>query len=179
QITPSLVVVARPFDHQAFLKSKEKGIKCLSMKDWRWKRPDIKTTNLLPAVLSKQEACDQGFDDVIWFDDDGFVTEATASNVWIIKNGILITRPASGAILGGITRLRLIELAKNLGYEVKEECFTLKDIYDSEEAFLSSSNICALPINSVDRNTLKNAPNFNHVLGLQRAYEEFCAYLNV
>ncbi len=94
----------------------------------RWARCDIKSTNLLAAVLAKEEAKEAGADEALFLDPEGVVREGGSSNVFAVLNGVIRTHPLSNRILGGITRLHVIEIARELGYTVEERAFSLADI---------------------------------------------------
>lgn len=113
---------------------------CLqSFEDKRWGLCDIKTTQLLYASLTKTEATKSGKDDSL-FVKNGFVTEASSANFYIInKQNQLITRQLDGSILPGITRALLLKIARNLNIEVIEQKFTLEDAQNAKEAFISSA----------------------------------------
>ena len=87
----------------------DKGIKVKTTEDLRWKRVDIKTLNLLPPVLAKQTAIENKCDEAWMIDKQGFITEGSSSNAWILIKDKLITTPATNAILKGITRTSLIK----------------------------------------------------------------------
>ncbi len=111
--TPAtLVAFAQTADRAAAEAKAQAGIKVISMPDIRWKRPDIKSTSLLPNVLAKQQARDAGAYEAWLVDEQGFVTEGASSNAWIVNaEGVLVTRPADSSILRGITRTRVLEMA--------------------------------------------------------------------
>lgn len=149
---PVLVVYSRYFHQENFMNSKFEGVKVISKKDPRWSRPDIKSVSLLPNILSKQEALDQNAYDVIFLDSNGYVTESSSSNVWIVNNkNELQTHPPSSKILTGITRNRIISIAHQSGISICEEPFTLENLYNAQEAFLSSSVGGIIPIAQVDQ----------------------------
>ena len=106
--TPAtLVAFAQKTDRAAAEAKAQAGIKVISMPDIRWKRPDIKSTSLLPNVLAKQQAREAGAYEAWLVDEEGFVTEGASSNAWIVNaEGVLVTRPADSSILRGITRTR-------------------------------------------------------------------------
>ena len=117
------------------------GISVISTPDIRWKRRDIKSISLLPNVLGKQKAVDLGAQEAWFLDEGGYVTEGTATNAWIItKDGELITRETGKHILNGITRLSILEVAKEKGVPLFERAFTIKEAQEAREAFISSSN---------------------------------------
>ena len=100
------------------------------MPDIRWKRPDIKTVSLLPNALAKQQAKEAGAAEAWLVGADGFVTEGASSNAWIVDGeGTLITHPADSSILAGITRARVLELAKAQKISVVERAFTVAETY--------------------------------------------------
>ena len=138
--TSSLVVttVKRPPINKIDLLA---GISVISIPDTRWKRRDIKSVSLLPNVLGKQQAIEVGAQEAWFIDNDGFVTEGTATNAWIVaKGGELITRDISENIFNGITRLALLEAAREKGVSLVERPFTIAEAIDARDAFISSSN---------------------------------------
>lgn len=96
--------------------------------DLRWVRCDIKSTNLLAAVLAKEEAREAGADEALFVGPDGVVREGGSSNVFAVLEGVLRTHPLTNRILAGITRLHALRLARNLGIPVEEREFALADI---------------------------------------------------
>jgi len=119
------------------------------IEDIRWLRCDIKTLNLLGAVLVKQYAKDAGAQDCI-LHRNGIVTECSSSNVFAVKNGALYTHPANHLILHGITRQIVIELARENGIPVHEEAFTTDFLKQADELFLTSTTAEIMPFISVD-----------------------------
>jgi len=132
------------------------GIKAMTHDDIRWQRCDIKTVNLLASTLINQTAKDNGFDDAIYIRNN-FITEATYANIFIVdsKNN-LITPPADNHILCGITRNRLIEIAKKININVIEKKFTIDELLSSQEVFLTSSSLIIRPINQIDKKIIRN-----------------------
>lgn len=129
----------------------ETGVALRSVKDYRWGRCDLKTLNLLPNVLERQRAMDLGFYDSVFISRGGIVREATSSNIYIRKGNKLYTHPLNRRILSGITRLKVNEIAKRLGYEVVEKPFRLRALYNADEVFITSTSIEVLPVNRVDK----------------------------
>ena len=126
-----------------------KGEKAITYKDLRWKRRDIKTVSLLANVLAKKEAVRKKAYEAILID-NGKITEATASNVWIVKNNKLITHPSNTDILKGITRETVKKLIKKNKLNLKETSFTIKELYNADEVFITSSSSFVTPIIKVD-----------------------------
>jgi D-alanine transaminase len=125
------------------------GVKAISIPDIRWARRDIKTVMLLASVLGKQAAYEQGANEA-WMVEDGFVTEGTSSNAYIVKDGKVITRGLSNDILAGCTRRSLFRLAKEHGIEIEERRFTMDEAYAADEAFLTSASQFVMPIVDID-----------------------------
>ena len=126
-----------------------KGVKAITYKDLRWKRRDIKTVSLLANVLAKKEAVRKKAYEAILID-NGKITEATASNVWIVKNNKLITHPSNTDILKGITRETVKKLIKKNKLNLKETSFTKKELYNADEVFITSASSFVTPIIKVD-----------------------------
>ncbi len=149
KIKPLLsIIVTKKFNN---LNSNLKGVKAITLDDNRWLRPDIKTTQLLPNVLAKTEANKKGAFEGIFVDSDGYITEGSSSNIWIINdNNEIITRAVDGQILSGITRKTIAQFAKLNNLIVKEEKFKKEELYNSKEAFLTSASSFITPIIKVD-----------------------------
>ena len=129
----------------------EKGVAVVTVPDLRWRRPDIKSVGLLPNVLAKDEAVRAGAYEAWLRDESGAVTEGSSTNAWIVGNGGgLVTRPADGSILNGVTRLALLEVAAGLGMAVEERPFTVAEAQAAEEAFLTSTTALLVPVVRVD-----------------------------
>ena len=125
------------------------GVKVVTTPDIRWARRDIKTVMLLAPVLGKQEAYEKGAHEA-WMVEDGFVTEGTSSNAYIVKDGRVITLGLSNAILAGCTRRALFRLAKEQGVVIEERPFTPEEAYAADEAFLTSASQFVMPIVDID-----------------------------
>ena len=153
-----------------------KGYTAMTHDDIRWHRCDIKTVNLLASTLVNQKAKDAGFDDAI-FVRDGIVTEATYANVFIVddkKN--LITHPANNHILCGITRNRLIKIAREKNINVIEKKFGIDEMMQACEVFLTSSTLIIRPvfqINGQEISGKKTASSPTLAKILKDAYENF------
>ena len=150
-LSPSLIVYARKANKDS-IQTTEKGYKIVSKPDIRWKRCDIKTISLLPAVMAKQAAAEEGAIEAWLVDDDGFVTEGTSSNAWIVteKNEI-ITRSTNNFILSGVTRKTILQLSQDLGLKYKERAFSLVEAKEAKEAFCTSSTALIKPIIQIDK----------------------------
>ena len=134
-----------------------KGVKAITMVDNRWSRPDIKTTQLLPNVLAKTYANKKNAYEGIFIDHEGYVTEGSSSNIWIInKNNEILTREIDGKILSGITRKTISQFAKNNNFKMLEKKFTKEEMLNSREVFLTSASSFVTPIIEIDNIKIGN-----------------------
>jgi branched-chain amino acid aminotransferase len=125
--------------------------------------------NYVNSVLAKREAIADGYDEALMLDTDGYVSEATGENIFIIRGGVIKT-PSLGSILGGITRESLIILAEDLGYTMVEDRFTRDELYSADEAFFSGTAAEVTPIREVDRRTIGAGRRGPVTKALQDAY---------
>lgn len=150
-------------------ESAKNGIKVMTLDDMRWKRCDIKTTQLLYASMAKTEATEKGFDDA-WMLREGYVTEGSSSNAWIIKGKIIMTRQSDNLILSGITRDAIFKCAKDLGYEVVTKNITLQDAQSASEAFITSATACVMPVVKINANQIGDGKPGKFVTALREEY---------
>ncbi|MDB3921267.1 D-amino-acid transaminase [Paracoccaceae bacterium] len=129
------------------------GIKVISIDDIRWGRRDIKTVQLLYPSMGKMMAKKAGADDA-WMVQDGFVTEGTSNNAYIVKNGQIITRALSNDILHGITRSAVMRFAEEAQMELVERNFTIDEAQSADEAFVTSASTFVMPVVEIDGQTL-------------------------
>jgi len=129
------------------------GVKVITVPDIRWTRRDIKSVMLLAPVLGKQAAHEAGAFEA-WMTEEGFVTEGTSSNAYIVKDGEVVTRGLSQSILAGCTRRSLFRLATDHGIVINERRFTPEEAYAADEAFLTSAANFVLPITEIDGNRI-------------------------
>jgi len=127
----------------------EKGVSTMLVVDERWENCYIKSLNLLPNILAKQTAAENGHYEAILFK-DGFITEGSSSNVYCVKDGAIYTHPATKRILHGIVRAAVLNLAAELNIPVYEEEFTPEFFVRADEAFLTSTTSEVMPIISVE-----------------------------
>jgi D-alanine transaminase len=127
-----------------------KGVAVLTMPDPRWARCDIKSVGLLPNVLCKQAAKASGAFEAWLVDRDGFVTEGSSTNAWIVIDGTIMTRQADAAILNGVTRLAVLEAARGAGLTIAQRAFTVAEAQSAAEAFLTSTTSTVLPVVAID-----------------------------
>jgi len=129
------------------------GIKVISIDDIRWGRRDIKTVQLLYPSMGKMMAKKAGADDA-WMVQDGFVTEGTSNNAYIVKNGKIITRALSNDILHGITRSAVLRFAREAQMELVERNFTIDEAQSADEAFVTSASTFVMPVVEIDGQAL-------------------------
>ena len=125
------------------------GIKVISIDDLRWHRRDIKTVQLLYPSMGKMMAKAAGCDDA-WMIEDGYVTEGTSNNAYIVKDGKIITRGLSNDILHGITRAAVLRFAAEAQMEVVERNFTIDEAKDADEAFITSATMFVNAVVEID-----------------------------
>lgn len=124
-----------------------------------WRRPATDalplvakaTGNYLSSQLIKMEALAHGFVEAIALDSNGYVAEGSGENVFLVRNGVLVTPPLGGAVLQGITREMVITLAREQGVEVREEMISRGQLYTCDELFLTGTAAELTPIRSIDR----------------------------
>lgn len=154
----------------------EDGVKVITTPDIRWGRCDIKTVGLLGAVLGKQAAREANAYESFFYDRDQMVTEGSSTNAWIVtQDGAIVTRPPSNAILNGITRLRVIEIARAAGFKVIERPFSLAELKSAREVFLTSTSSYVTPVTQVDEKVIANGKPGSTALALRERYLAFMA----
>ncbi|MDG5786879.1 D-amino-acid transaminase [Evansella sp. AB-P1] len=136
-------------------EKRKNGISIMILEDERWKNCYIKSLNLLPNIMAKHKAVGNGCGEAV-FEKEGIITEGSSSNIFAVKNNVLYTHPATKAILHGITRAKVIQLAKENNIIVKEEAFTVDFLKDADEAFITGTTTEILPIALVSQSRLPN-----------------------
>ena len=174
EVPPSLVVTARALNKARNEALAAKGIAVISMPDNRWGRVDIKSIGLLPNVLARQAAIEQGAREAWFVDRAGAVTEGASTNAWIVSHtGTVVTRPADHAILRGITRTVLFEVIKAQGLAVEERAFTLAEAYAAREAFVTAATQIVLPVVRIDGHVIGEGNPGPVATALRRAFHGF------
>ena len=148
-VAPSLVMTVSQKDLKALLTAAPVSV--ITVPDQRWARRDIKTVSLLANCLGKQKAREAGVYEALQVDPAGFITEGTSSNAWIVtKGGELVTRAADQAILNGITRIAVLEIAHQHGVTFVERPFTVDEVKAAREAFVTSTTSFVKPVVKID-----------------------------
>jgi len=153
-VEPTLVMFSqeRPIIESPAAKA---GMRIISVKDQRWGRRDIKTVQLLYPSMAKMMAKAAGVDDA-WLVEEGFVTEGTSNNAYIVKDGKIITRSLSHDILHGITRASVLRYAAEAQMVVEERNFTVEEAQAADEAFITSASAFVTPVIEIDDAKLGN-----------------------
>lgn len=173
--TPQTLVIMTPdfdFDTNAGVLN---GWRVKTVKDIRWKRRDVKSVLLLPQSMAKQQAVDDDCQDAWMVDDDGYVTEASAANAYIVKDNVIVTRPVTTEILKGTTRNALEKLCAEKQMKFVERKFTPEEAYEADEAFCTGATTQVTSVIEID----------GHVLGdgkpgkiAKLLFEEYRAYVD-
>ena len=149
EVKPTLVLFTQNKPGLANSPAAAKGMKVISIDDIRWGRRDIKTVQLLYPSMGKMMAKKVGCDDA-WMIQDGFVTEGTSNNAYIVKGNKIITRQLSNDILHGITRAAVLRFAREAQMEVEERSFTIDEAKEADEAFITSASAFVMPVVEID-----------------------------
>jgi D-alanine transaminase len=150
-VKPAVVVTARGLSSAKNQETAARGIGVITIPENRWPRVDIKSVALLPNVLAKQQARENGAYEAWFVDAEGLVTEGASSNAWIVtKDGKVVTRSAEQGILAGITRSVLTDALAALQIKFEERPFTPEEAYEAAEAFVTASSQIVMPVVRID-----------------------------
>jgi D-alanine transaminase len=148
---PCFVVTARSIDRRKQEIAAAGGVAVVTVPENRWERVDIKTVSLLPNVLARQAAREKGAREAWFVDRDGFVTEGSSSNAWIVTGeGVVVTRAAEHGILKGITRAVVLDVAKDQGLRIEERPFSVHEAMAAREAFITAASQIVMPVITID-----------------------------
>lgn len=153
------------------MKELTEGVTAITTEDIRWLRCDIKSLNLLGAVLAKQTALDHHCHEAILIR-DGIITEGSSTNIFVVKDQQLYTHPANHLILHGITRQVTIEIAEKLQIPVNEVPFDQPFLLSSDEVFLTSTTMEICPIIKVDQQVIGDGKPGKITRQLQEEFEQ-------
>ncbi|MBV8736868.1 MAG: D-amino-acid transaminase [Alphaproteobacteria bacterium] len=147
------------------------GVAVITIPDIRWQRCDIKSVALIANVLGKQRAREAGAFEAWQVDRDGFVTEGTSTNAWVVTNdGTVVTRQADHAILNGVTRRAVIDIIGAEGCRLVERPFSVAEAKAAREAFLTSTTLDLLPVVRIDDDVISNGEPGLLTLRLRERY---------
>lgn len=156
KVAPALTAYTKEFARP--VESMKTGVKTILTEDIRWLRCDIKSLNLLGNLLAKQKAAESGCFEAIQHRGED-VTEGSSSNIYIVKNGVVITHESNNLILKGITKDVILELCLANNIPVEERTFTLEELASADEVFLSSTTSEVMPIVEIDnKNVTEGQP---------------------
>jgi D-alanine transaminase len=171
---PSIVLTARNLDLAGAERMAGEGVAVITVPENRWERVDIKSVSLLPNVLAKQAAREQGAREAWFVDREGRVTEGSSSNAWIVtRDGKVVTRHADHAILKGITRAVVLEALKEQGLELEERPFTVDEAHSAREAFITSASQIVLPVVRINGRPVGNGAPGLIASALRREFHRF------
>ncbi len=175
---PNVIIIAEPI---LALYKKEAKLKGLSLiiSSVRRDRVDatthqIKSLNYLNSILAKIEAIAAGADDAIMLDDRGFVAETSSTNIFLVKDGKVITPPSSTGALPGVTRNFVMELAKKLGYPVEERDVTPFELLTADEVFMTGTGAGIVPVTRIAGRTIGDGKAGRTTLRLMEEFEKEC-----
>ncbi len=155
---------------------REQGMSVVSMPDIRWLRCEIKSVSLLGNVLAKQHAVDAGVDEVVQFR-DGYLSEGSSANIWVVKDGMLLAPPRSNLILEGIRYGLLEELAANAGIAFNARPISQQEVENADELLLTSATKEILPITTYDGKPVGTGKPGSVYAKLRAGYDQAIAAL--
>ena len=146
----------------------------MTLPDLRWRRRDIKTVQLLYASLAKMDATRRGADDA-WLVEDDLVTDGPSNNAYIVtSDGTIVTRGLSHAILSGITRAAILEVAREAGMRLAERPFSVAEALSASEAFITSASAFVVPVVKLDGRAVGSGAVGPVAARLREIYIEEC-----
>jgi len=154
-------------------EEKTNGIAVSTHPDWRWKRCDIKSLNLLPNVLARQDAAQKGCAEAILVDESGLITEGASSSFFAIFKKALQTAPLTANILPSITRSYTIKAAKNIGLKVTEKSLTPQQANQADELFIAVTTKDIVPVVKFDDKTIGDGKPGKYTKQLMQVFREF------
>lgn len=147
-ITPTVFGMVTPFVAPTE-KQREEGLAVVSIKDERWLHCEIKSVSLLGNVLARQHAAEAGVDEVVQFR-DGYLTEGSSSNIWVVRDGVLLAPPKNNLILEGIRYGLMGDLAHEAGVAFEARQITRAEVESADELLITSATKEVLPITRLD-----------------------------
>ena len=169
---PTVFAMSKPLE--AMSPEIHNGISAMTIEDIRWKWCNIKAIALLPNILMRQQAIEQGAAEAIMLR-DGFVTEGTASNIFIVKDGTVLTPPKSNLLLPGITRDLVVELCRHNEVPCVEGSISEQQLHEADELWITSSTKEILPVTRLDDGVIGDGqpgPLWQKLIGLYQEYKQ-------
>ncbi|MBI3946451.1 MAG: D-amino acid aminotransferase [Armatimonadetes bacterium] len=174
-MTPTVLVTVRPLGGPGPTSRPDEGVRALLMPEARWARRDIKSTNLLPNILAKREARSAGAFEAIFTTDDGWITEGSSSNVFVVQAGTARTPPKGAHLLPGITRDLVIEITRDEGIPLEEALVSRADLFAADEVFLTGTGAEVIGVVRIDEETIGSGRVGPVTRRLLDAYHEWIA----
>ena len=171
---PTVVITATegvPYPEESYLKGFRAVIANIK-KDRNSPLCRVKSANFLTHILAKGEAADAGVDEALMLNYEGFLTEATVSNLFLLKGNSLLTPSVESGILPGVTRRVVIEIAGKMGLEVKQREIRHEELYSADEAFLTNSLMEIMPLIEIDGQAISNGRPGKITAWLHKKYVE-------
>lgn len=177
-VPPTELIVVRPYDDAPMVALREAGAACLTLPDLRWKRCDIKSTNLLANVLAQEDAKRAGCYEAIFIDGSGTVTESAHTSLLWVRSGKLEGTPEGWPILPGTTRGLTLKLAERCGLSFADSRITSEELFNADEVILVGTSCEVLPVVKIDDRPIGGGQAGPVARQLQQAYaEELRAWL--
>ena len=174
---PSVVVTARHLDRLRGERVAAEGISVVTVPETRWARVDIKSVSLLPNVLAKQAAREQGTQEAWFVDAKGFVTEGASSNAWIVtRDRKVVTRPTGREILRGITRTVVLDVVAAQGLALEERPFTVAEVFAAGEAFVTAASQIVTPVVRIDGKPIGDGRPGPVAAALRREFHRYAEF---
>lgn len=152
---------------------KQNGIAVSTFPDWRWKRCDIKSLNLLANVLAQQDAVSKGYDEAILVNENGFITEGASSSFFVVSNDTLQTSPLTNNILPSITRKYVIKAADSISLKTVEKSLTAEDAAGADELFIAVTTKDIVPVIKFNDKVIKDGKPGCYTKKLMEKFQEF------
>jgi D-alanine transaminase len=171
QAEPTAVAYSRSFKFPDAAK-KERGIKVITTRDIRWSSCEIKSVNLLGNAIAKKKAQRAGADEAIFLADDQTVREGASSSFFAVRSGRIVTHPLDEHILPGVVRDRVIGLALAAKIRVDERPLREAELFDLDEAFITSTTQGVMPVTEIDDRVIANSRRGEVTTELQRLFDD-------
>lgn len=171
---PTVVITARegiPYPKESYSRGFRAVIAGIR-KDQNSPLSRIKSANFLTHILAKGEATDAGADEAIMLNYDGFVTEGTVSNLFILKGNTIVTPSIESGILPGVTRKTIIEISRETGFNVEEREVAQGELYNAEEVFLTNSLLEVMPLVEVDKKAIGTGLPGKTTMAIHKKYRQ-------
>lgn len=176
---PNVLMFVQPLDASDIKHKQQHGVTVILEPDLRWKRPDIKSSNLLPNCLAVNASVRAQASEAILVNERGQVTEGACSNVFVFSENQILTPPLEQRILGGVTRKVVIELARRLGYAVLERSIEQMELFTADEVFLTSTSIDVMPVVKIHEQRVSGGAVGPVTQGLGKAFGDLLESLVV